>query len=183
MTTVTELPLTVAEMRRRVVPGAVFDVTNHIHTNPESAFFGTKRRTVVSASTVGFYLSLEGDYAEQYPEGSRVEWPKAQHLAQTDDGTILMFGGQSTRPDDWLIQPSHSATKYHIAPEDWEPGPWSPDGIGTTSLCGELDPTTRYVGNVVRRGSWAERTVCVKCSQLSGDPRGGPFLTLTPVEP
>lgn len=80
--------MTLAEIKRRVRPGQVYDVTNHYITRRDHPGFGTTRRTVTRATTSRFYLA--------YPAGGSevpVDWPKAAQVSIDADGVIRLLGG------------------------------------------------------------------------------------------
>lgn len=81
--------MTLAEIKRMVQPGQVYNVTNHYITRPEHPNYGTTRRTVTRVTGQRVYLEREG-------EGQRereVEWPKAAQVQADPDGTIRLYGG------------------------------------------------------------------------------------------
>lgn len=174
--------LTVTELRRRVVPGAVFDVTNHYITREDSDFFGTSRRTVLKASNTGFYLSLPGQSGEVHPEGGKVDWPKAAQVELAGDGSLLIFGGPESA-DRWLVKNSRSEGKgkWHLLAGTHRPfdGAHNTEPLGDVGLCGKVDPSDRYFH--LREGPMFHTYLCSACMKAAGLQRGSLFLTLTPV--
>ena len=87
--------MTLAEIKRRVRPGRVYDVTNHYITRRDHPAFGTTRRTVTRATASRFYLA--------YPVSGEVpvDWPKAAQVSIDTDGVIrLLGGGIGQEPDE-----------------------------------------------------------------------------------
>jgi hypothetical protein len=88
-----------AEIKRRVQAGSVYDVTNHYIQRPDHPSFGTQRREVMRVSASRFYLSHR-----TRPDGAPVDWPKAAQVQMDDDGTIRLYGGGvSQGPDDLFL--------------------------------------------------------------------------------
>lgn len=77
-----------ADIRRSVQPGNVYDVTNHYIKREDHPSFGTNRRTVIRATSARFYLSHE-----RRADGSPIDWPKAAQAQMDLDGTIRLYGG------------------------------------------------------------------------------------------
>jgi hypothetical protein len=50
--------MTLAEIKRRVQPGQVYDITNHYITRPDHPSYGTTRRFVVRTTQARIYMSL-----------------------------------------------------------------------------------------------------------------------------
>jgi hypothetical protein len=81
--------MTLAEIKRRVQPGQVYDVTNHFITRTDHPSYGTTRRAVTRVTSKRFYLSAR-------PPGSgesEVDWPPAAQAQMDPDGTIRLYGG------------------------------------------------------------------------------------------
>lgn len=87
-----------ADLKREVVPGTLWEVTNHYISCPDHPCYGTQPRRVVHANTTGFRLALDG-----VPEGSHVDWPKASQIAESEDGAILIYGGGASQDAERLF--------------------------------------------------------------------------------
>jgi hypothetical protein len=82
--------MTLTEIKRRLRPGQVYQVTNH----RLSAEFSPV--TVRVARLTGEY----GFYVEHSLGESKVSWPPARHVRRDDDGTLHLMGTgvQAGRP-------------------------------------------------------------------------------------
>lgn len=83
------VPITKSEARRRLVPGAQYDVTNHYITTCgalDHPCYGTKRRTVLRSGADAFTLSNEPD-----ARGSRMAWRKLTPY-EGDAGELVITG-------------------------------------------------------------------------------------------
>jgi hypothetical protein len=81
---------TLADVKRAVKAGQVYDVTNHYITREDHPCFGTRRATVTKVNGTSFYLS-----------GSQwgIPWPKAGQAEVAADGTVRLYGGGAGQPD------------------------------------------------------------------------------------
>jgi hypothetical protein len=79
--------MTLADIKRRVQAGQVYNVTNHYITRTDHPGYGTTRRTVTRVTTSRFYLA--------YATGREVpvDWPKAAQVSADADGVIRFLGG------------------------------------------------------------------------------------------
>ena len=86
--------MTLAEIKRRVQAGQVYDVTNHFITRQDHASFGTTRRVVTgpwpAASTCRWRPPTSKGHAKLARE---IDWPKASQVQMDDDGVIRLYGG------------------------------------------------------------------------------------------
>ncbi|MEV1170835.1 hypothetical protein [Nonomuraea sp. NPDC049784] len=88
--------MTLAEIKRRVQPGQVYDVTNHYITRTDHPAYGTTRRSVTRVTNYRFYMAEAAGGRE-----SPIEWPKAAQVSIDADGVIrLCGGGVSQKPDE-----------------------------------------------------------------------------------
>jgi hypothetical protein len=84
-----------AEIKRRVQPGQVYDVTNHYLTRADHVGYGTTRRTVTRTTASRIYMKLAAGGREML-----IDWPKASQVSIDAEGVIrLCGGGVSQKPD------------------------------------------------------------------------------------
>jgi hypothetical protein len=90
--------MTLADIKRHVRPGQVYDVTNHYITRTGHPAFGTTRRTVTRITASRIYLA----YARGGESG--IDWPKATQVSMDAKGVIrLRGGGAGQQPGDLLV--------------------------------------------------------------------------------
>lgn len=88
--------MTLAEIKRRVQPGQVYDVTNHFITRTDHPGYGATRRTVTRVTATRFYMAQSSGGREM-----PIDWPKAAQVSIDADGVIqLRGGGAGQKPDD-----------------------------------------------------------------------------------
>jgi hypothetical protein len=87
--------MTLAETKRCVQAGQVYDVTNHFITRQDHPSFGTTRRAVVGTTASRIYMSMAAaDLEPGHAEPARaIAWPKAPQVQMDDDGVIRLYGG------------------------------------------------------------------------------------------
>jgi hypothetical protein len=90
--------VTLAEIKRRVHPGQVYDVTNHYITKADHLACGTTRRTVTRVTAARFYMA----YLAGGDEGP-VDWPKSAQVSVDDTGVIRLRGGGARQQPDELF--------------------------------------------------------------------------------
>jgi hypothetical protein len=91
---------TLAEIKRTVEAGQVYDVTNHYITRTDHPAYGTTRRKVTRALSSRFYL----EYADRPGNQSPVDWPRASQVQRADDGTLHLYGGGiGQKPDELFL--------------------------------------------------------------------------------
>ena len=91
--------MTLAEIKRRVQPGQVYNVTNHYTTLTDHPSYGTTRRTVTRTTTSRFYMKQDAGKGE-----TPIDWPKAAQVSIDVEGVIrLRGGGVSQKPDDLFL--------------------------------------------------------------------------------
>jgi hypothetical protein len=90
--------MTLAEIKRHVQPGQVYDVTNHYITRTDHPAFGTTRRTVTRTTASRIYLAYAGGGE------SGIDWPKAPQVSM-DAGSVIQFhgGGAGQQPGDLFV--------------------------------------------------------------------------------
>lgn len=76
--------MTLAQIRRAVKPGQVYDVTNHYIKRTDHPCYGTRRETIAEVNGTSFRFA-----------SSRwgTKWPKATQSQMDADGTIRLYGG------------------------------------------------------------------------------------------
>jgi len=86
--------MTLAEIKRRVQAGQVYDVTNHYIKRTDHPCFGTRHETIaeVNGSSFRFASSRWG-----------ISWPKAAQAQMDADGTIRLYGGGAGQAADELF--------------------------------------------------------------------------------
>lgn len=97
---------TLAEIKRRVQPGQVYDVTNHFITRADHPSFGTTRRVVTRLTSARIYMKMHGPDSigvDALPtvaavktaarQEREIDWPPASQVRMDDDGTIRLYGG------------------------------------------------------------------------------------------
>jgi hypothetical protein len=94
-----------SNLRREIVPGAAFDVTNHYITREDHPSFGTTRRAVERRNGSSFYLSITGRHAAK---GSKITWPKSTQVTEHQDDLGATYwrvygGGAGQQPDDLFL--------------------------------------------------------------------------------
>ena len=90
--------MTLAEIKRHVRPGQVYDVTNHYITRTDHPAFGTTRRTVTRITGSRIYLTYAGGGE------SGVAWPNAPQVSMDANGVIqLRGGGAGQQPGDLFL--------------------------------------------------------------------------------
>lgn len=89
-----------ADAKRLVTAGKVYDVTNHYITRETHPSFGTNRRTVTRVTSDRFYLTQPTRHDGESP----VPWPKAAQVQVDEDGTVRLFGGGTSQgPGDLFL--------------------------------------------------------------------------------
>lgn len=84
--------ITRRELREALPVGALVEVTNHWITREDHPCSGTSMREVLSNTSAGFYLTMpDAETMAKYPQGSRVEWPKASQVGVNDAGCIVIL--------------------------------------------------------------------------------------------
>jgi hypothetical protein len=90
--------MTLAQIKKHVWPGQVYDVTNHYITRTDHPAFGTTRRTVTRTAASRIYLAYTGD------SESGIDWPRAAQAFMDADGVIQHRGsGAGQQPDDLFL--------------------------------------------------------------------------------
>jgi hypothetical protein len=79
--------MTLAEIKRHVQPGQIYDVTNHYITRTDHSAFGTTRRTVTRITGSRIYLTYSGGGE------SGIDWPNAPQVSMDANGVIQLRGG------------------------------------------------------------------------------------------
>jgi hypothetical protein len=88
--------MTLAEIKRQVQPGQVYDVTNHYITRTDHPGYGTTRRTVTRVTASRFYMAQTESGGE-----TPIDWPRAAQVSIGADGVIrLCGGGAGQKPDE-----------------------------------------------------------------------------------
>ena len=86
--------MTLAEIKRQVTVGQVYDVTNHYITRVDHPCYGTTRRVVAKVTGSSVYLSLHSDALQVMPGPyPTFAWPKACQVEMRPGGVIQLYGG------------------------------------------------------------------------------------------
>ena len=90
--------MTLADIKRLVQPGQVWDVTNHYISRTDHRSYGTARRTIIRVTGSRFYMAqIAGDGENP------VDWPKTAQVSISADGVIRLFGGGASQQPDELF--------------------------------------------------------------------------------
>jgi hypothetical protein len=94
--------VTLAEIKRAVQAGQIYDVTNHHIKREDHSCFGTTRRRVAKTTGSSVYLAPAGTTG--VPQWPSFAWPKASQVQMDQDGTIRLYGGGcGQKPDDLFL--------------------------------------------------------------------------------
>jgi hypothetical protein len=80
--------MTVADLRRMLIPGVRVRITNHYITREDHPCFGTRDEEIVKANGSTFTLSN--------PRGARpspISWPRRDQLVANENGSVTILGG------------------------------------------------------------------------------------------
>lgn len=90
--------MTLADIKRHVQPGQVYDVTSPYITGTDHPAFGTTRRTVTRITGSRIYLTYSGGGE------SGIDWPNAPRASMDANGVIqLRGGGAGQQPDELFL--------------------------------------------------------------------------------
>jgi hypothetical protein len=131
---------TLAEIKRAVQPGQVYDVTNHYITRTSHPCYGTRRDTITAVTGSSFRWA-----STQWA----TKWPRASQVQMDADGTIRLYGGGAGQKPDELfltLTPVAAAAPVSWACEDCD-WPWPlpgcpPEGAECDACGGQLVPVT-----------------------------------------
>jgi hypothetical protein len=92
--------VSLAAIKRSVVAGQVYDVTNHYITRVDHPAYGTTRRTVARVTGSSVYMAAAGGEVPPWPA---FKWPRASQVAARPGGVILLYGGGAGQQPDELF--------------------------------------------------------------------------------